>query len=346
MANSQGLAARVARMAEQFPLPDWLLKTGIWLLCRRTASKLARQSEMDESAFASAMSGWPIAEHANVANAQHYEIPAAFFALTLGPRRKYSCCHYQDKQSSLAQAEVAALAETASRAQLADGQHILELGCGWGSLSLYLAEQYPGAQITAVSNSASQRQYIERIAHSRRFTNLRIITADMNVFDTENRFDRIVSVEMFEHMANWDGLLSRARRWLKPDGRMFVHIFTHDSASYRFNHEDPADWIGQHFFTGGIMPAQSLMARFPHYFEVEEQWRWNGRDYARTAQDWLTNFDHNIEEIRRILRSVYGADAGLWERRWRLFFLATSGLFGHRGGNVWGVSHYRLKPAG
>ncbi len=339
------LIARLTHWVERTDLPDFITRLGIWILCNQTARRLAGQGATGEKAFVGAMSAHPIAEHADTANTQHYELPAEFFALTLGPRRKYSACFYKGTSATLAEAEDAAMAVTLKRAGLVDGQDILELGCGWGSLSLYMAEYLPTARITAVSNSASQRAYIEGIARARGFSNLRVITADMNDFVSENPFDRIVSVEMFEHMANWDALLSRARGWLRPDGRLFVHIFTHATTSYRFDHRNPADWIAQHFFTGGLMPAEKLLWRFPQHFTIEEQWRWNGRHYAHTARDWLANFDRNIVEIRAILKAVYGTDAPLWERRWRLFYLATAGLFGHSGGNIWGVSHYLLKPA-
>lgn len=342
---SADLITALSRWVERTPLPDRLTNGGIWLLCERTAGRLARVGSTGESGFAAAMASYPIAEHADAANAQHYELPAEFFALTLGPRRKYSCCHYPQAASTLAEAEDAALAETIAHAQLADGQDILELGCGWGSLSLAMAERLPGARITVVSNSASQRRHIESVVREHGFENLQVITADMNDFMTDTRFDRIVSVEMFEHMANWDGLLGRVRGWLKPEGRLFVHIFTHATTSYRFDHHNPVDWIAQYFFTGGIMPSEGLIGLFPQHFEIEAQWRWNGEHYARTARDWLANYDRNIGDIRPILRHVYDTDAALWERRWRLFYLATAGLFGHTGGHIWGVSHYRLRPA-
>jgi cyclopropane-fatty-acyl-phospholipid synthase len=196
----------------------------------------------------------------------------------------------------------------------------------------------------AVSNSKPQRDYIEREARARRLSNLAVITADMNDFGTDRRFDRIVSVEMFEHMANWRGLLERARSWLRPDGRLFIHVFAHDRAPYRFSHTDDSDWIGRHFFTGGIMPSHGLIRHFGSLFEVEREWRWSGDHYRRTALDWLANYDRNIDAIKPILRMLYGDHAGLWQRRWRLFFLATAGLFGHDGGAEWGVSHYRLLP--
>ena len=339
------LIARLTRWVERTDLPDFITRLGIWFLCDRTARRLARQGASGERAFAVAMQAHPIAEHAGMANDQHYELPTEFFALALGPRRKYSACFYKDAAATLADAEDAALATTLKRADLADAQEILELGCGWGSFSLYMAEHLPNARITAVSNSTLQRVYIEELARKLGLTNLHVITSDMNDFATDRRFDRIVSVEMFEHMANWDALLSRVRDWLRPDGRLFVHIFTHRTTSYRFDHRNVADWIAQYFFTGGLMPSEKLIWRFPQHFEIEEQWRWSGRQYARTAIDWLANFDRNIIEVRSILKTVYGSDASLWERRWRLFYLATAGLFGHRGGKVWGVSHYRLKPS-
>ena len=205
--------------------------------------------------------------------------------------------------------------------------------------------RYPSSRITAVSNSDSQRAAIEARAQARGLTNLTVITADMNDFQPTGRFDRVVSVEMFEHMANWRELLGRIAGWLAPDGRLFLHVFTHRSRPYRFDVADQADWIAQHFFTGGMMPSHGLIRQFPDLFEVEADWRWSGTHYRRTAQDWLANYDRNAAALAPVLREAYGADAGLVERRWRLFFLATAGLFGHRGGEEWGVSHYRLKAA-
>ena len=208
-----------------------------------------------------------------------------------------------------------------------------------------MAARYPKAKITAVSNSHGQRKHIEALAAAQGSTNLTVITCDMNDFQADAQFDRVVSVEMFEHMSNWEALLTKVKGWLKPDGYLFIHIFTHDKASYRFDHADKADWIAQHFFTGGIMPSHALIRHFPRLFTVEEEWRWNGRHYAQTAFDWLHRFDEHQPEIAAIFRETYGKDAKLWERRWRLFFLATAGLFGHKEGVPWAVSHYRLKPS-
>ncbi len=330
-------------LAERAPLPDGLTLSAIDFFCGQTRRQLAKTSPLEEAGFARDMDAYPIAAHADAANAQHYEIPDEFFGLILGPQRKYSCCLYPGAQTTLAEAETFALMDTCDHADLKDGQMILELGCGWGSLSLFMAAKYPGANIVSVSNSHSQRAYITAEAARRGLVNLSVITADMNDFAIDRQFDRIVSVEMFEHMSNWRALLSRARGWLKPDGRLFLHVFTHKARSYRFQH-DADDWIGKYFFTGGIMPAHDLVHRFPDLFGVEAEWRWSGENYRRTAMDWLANFDDRQALIQPILRQVYGAEAGVWRKRWRLFFMATAGLWGHAGGSEWGVGHYRLTP--
>lgn len=340
------LISSAIRAAERAPLPDSLARIGIELLVGRTKRKLAMGAHREEGDFARAMSEHQIAEHADAANEPHYELPPEFFALTLGPHRKYSCCLYPTGEETLADAERLALEETVVHADLADGQSILELGCGWGSLTLFMAERFPRSTITAVSNSEPQRLHIEAQAAERGLTNVRVVTADMNSFIAEATYDRIVSVEMFEHMSNWKGLLERIRTWLRPEtGRLFIHVFSHKHSPYRFDHKNEADWIARHFFTGGIMPSHGLLKHFPGCFAVERDWRWSGLHYQKTAVDWLARFDENREPIDRILCEVYGVDAGLWRQRWRLFYLATAGLFGHACGEEWGVSHYRLRPA-
>ena len=329
---------------EGAPLPDPVRKAAIQVLVSGARRQAAQAGPDADAAFARQMAERPIAEHTDAANEQHYEVPAAFFQACLGPRLKYSSCLYAPGET-LAQAEDRALAETVAHADLKDGQKILELGCGWGSLSLWMARTLPNAAITSVSNSASQGAFIRARAAAEGLINLTVVTADMNDVHPEGGFDRVVSVEMFEHMANWRALLTRVRGWLKPDGRLFIHIFTHRTGPYRFDVEDEADWIAQHFFAGGVMPSHNLMRQFPDLFAVEEDWRWSGTHYQKTALDWLANYDRNIATIRPVLREVYGDKAVLWHRRWRLFFLATAGLFGHRGGAEWGVSHYRLRPA-
>ena len=333
------------RAVETLPLPDSVTRLGIEFLVGRTNRRLASVPASAEPAFAQTMTDHPIAEHTDAANEQHYELPPEFFVLTLGPRRKYSSCLYPTGKETLAEAEDHALAETVSHAGLRDGQRILELGCGWGSLTLYMAARFPGSQIVAVSNSAPQRAYIESQAKAAGLTNVTVITADMNDFQPEGLFDRVVSVEMFEHMANWTALLARVKSWLKADGRLFIHVFTHRSQPYRFDRADKDDWIAQHFFTGGIMPSRGLIGHFPDSFALEQQWHWSGRHYQQTAVHWLENFDANRPRIDQLLREVYGDLAPLWRRRWRLFYLATAGLFGHASGEAWGVSHYLLKPS-
>jgi cyclopropane-fatty-acyl-phospholipid synthase len=339
------LASTVIDTAERVPLPDVMIRAAIQLFCARAATRLASSDAASDAAFARQMAARAIAEHADAANAQHYEIPAAFFAHVLGPNRKYSSCFYKEEASTLQEAEEEALRQTIEHADLSDGQSILELGCGWGSLSLWLARQFPASRIVAVSNSRSQRDYIEVQAASRRLNNLCVMTADMNVFAPDTRFDRVVSVEMFEHMMNWRELLTRVEAWLEPDGRLFMHIFTHRAGAYLFDRADREDWIAQHFFTGGVMPSHHLIRQYADLFEVEKEWRWSGAHYQRTALDWLGNFDRNREAIEAVLRAVYGQDTQVWMRRWRWFFLATAGLFGHAGGSEWGVSHYRMKAA-
>jgi cyclopropane-fatty-acyl-phospholipid synthase len=337
------LVSSVIGTAERVPLPDLLIRAAIQRLCSRTATRLARGNAESDAVFADEMAARAIAEYTDDANAQHYEVPTAFFALALGPNRKYSSCFYKEPESTLQEAEEEALRQTVAHADLADGQSILELGCGWGSLSLWMARQFRNAEITAVSNSHSQREHIERQAASRGLKNLRVITADMNVFSPDRRFERIVSVEMFEHMMNWRELMMRVKSWLAPDGRFFMHIFTHRAGAYLFDRADGEDWIAQHFFTGGVMPSHHLIRQYADLFEVEKEWRWSGTHYQRTALNWLANFDAHRDEIESILRPVYGNDISVWMRRWRWFFLATAGLFGYADGSEWGVSHYRMR---
>ncbi len=326
------------------PIPDPISKAAISVLVATTRCQLAKTTPGADIAFARQMASRPIAEHTQAANEQHYEVPAPFFQACLGPRLKYSSCLYRTGHETLGEAEEIALAETCAHAQLADGQSILELGCGWGSLSLWIAQHYPQAQIISVSNSASQKDFIDGRAKALGLTNLSIITCDMNDFSIEQSFDRIVSVEMFEHMANWRGLLERTQQWLKPDGRLFLHVFSHITTPYRFEVKDRSDWIAQYFFTGGVMPSHNLIRGFPNLYAVEQDWRWSGKHYQRTALQWLEYFDSHQDIIWPVLVGTYGDEAKVWKRRWRLFFLATAGLFGDRGGAEWGVSHYLLKP--
>lgn len=337
------LARAAIRLGEALPWPDSMSAAVIDRLVGQTRRKLTHAEGHSDESFLRATATLPIAISTAAANAQHYEIPARFFELILGPQRKYSCCLYREGDD-LAAAEERALRATAEHALLADGQDILELGCGWGSLSLWMARKFPNACITSVSNSASQREFIAARARAEGLGNLTVITADMNEFVPNGQFDRVVSVEMFEHMVNWRPLLQRMQAALRDDGFLFLHVFSHKAVSYRFSTEDRADWIAQHFFTGGIMPSHGLIRHFNDSFRLDAEWQWNGQHYRDTARDWLANYDRNRAPILEIQRQVYGRDARLWHRRWRLFFLATMGLFGHAGGEEWGVSHYRLAP--
>ena len=327
--------------------PDFAVRQGIRALVRSRLRELkpndpAAAGELIER-FVAQMDEAPVALVPALANTQHYEVPADFFALVLGPHRKYSCCLFEHADTTLATAEAEALHVTCERAALADGQEVLELGCGWGSLSLWMAAHYPCSQITAVSNSKSQRVYIERCAAERGLANLRVVTCDMNEFDAGREYDRIVSVEMFEHMRNWRVLFERVANWLRPDGRCFVHVFCHRAVPYAYEDHGPGDWMSRHFFSGGMMPSDELPLRFPDHLQLEARWRWDGRHYERTANAWLANMDQHRARIWPILERTYGAgEAQRWWSRWRLFFMACAELWGHDEGRQWWVSHYRF----
>ena len=334
------------RQAELGRIPDIVIRPVIRRMLRQRLEAIdpGRHSADLDRQFADAMAAKPIALVPDKANEQHYEVPAEFFAYVLGPHRKYSSCLYPNGVGDLAVAEAKALAETTLYAALVDGQDVLELGCGWGSLTLWMAEHYPASHVTAVSNSASQRAFIEAQANERGLENIQIITCDMNDFATDTAYDRIVSVEMFEHMSNWRDLLGRAHQWLRDDGRLFIHIFNHHRVPYRFLEEGDGNWMARYFFSGGIMPSRSLLASFDDLFTVVDQWDWNGRHYAETAEDWLRNLDAGEGAVMPILARTYGeADAVVWFSRWRLFFLSVAELFAFNKGEEWGVSHYALR---
>ncbi len=286
----------------------------------------------------------PVAVATEEANAQHYEVPTELFRKVLGPRMKYSCCHFPPGVSSLAEAEEAMLALTCERAQMRDGMSVLDLGCGWGSLSLWIAEKYPGCRILSVSNSRTQREHILARCAERGLRNLEVVTADANTFEPGRTFDRVVSVEMFEHMRNHRLLMRRISSWLAPGGKLFVHIFAHRTLAYLFRDESGDDWMARTFFTGGIMPSDDLLLYFQEDLSIEGHWRVSGLHYRETLERWLRNLDDRKEEILPVLAEAYGkGEADRWFHRWRLFFLACSEVWGFRGGGEWIVSHYLFR---
>jgi cyclopropane-fatty-acyl-phospholipid synthase len=339
--------ATVIDWVEQGLVPDLVVRRGIRALLRQRLADLPKDCEAaaeHKRTFIAGMDAAPIALVPHLANEQHYEVPADFFAAVLGPRRKYSACYWGDGVSDLAAAEEASLALTAERAGISDGQRVLELGCGWGSFSLWAAERYPRAQITAVSNSASQRASIEQRARDLGLRNLRVITSDMSDLVLDGGFDRVVSIEMFEHMRNYRRLLGRIHDWLAPGGRLFIHIFCHREHPYAFEDRGPSDWMSRHFFSGGIMPSDDLLLHFQDELRLVDRWRWDGRHYERTLNAWLAQMDRERARVRPILEATYGQDqADVWWRRWRVFFMACAELFGYREGQEWWVGHYLLE---
>ncbi|MGI9542754.1 MAG: SAM-dependent methyltransferase [Cyclobacteriaceae bacterium] len=326
-------------------IPDLLIRLGIRRLCKQRLKQEGQSYSLENySALLDELKASPIAINTEAANEQHYEVPADFYKYVLGKHLKYSCGYWEESQQDLDQSEEDMLRLSFERADLQDSQDILELGCGWGSLTLFMADQFPQSRITAVSNSASQKSYIDQQAKDRGLNNVTVLTADMNDFDTKAQFDRVVSIEMFEHMRNYQRLLEKVGGFLKPDGRLFVHIFTHNKYSYKYEVKDSSDWMSKYFFTGGIMPGQDLLSKFSDHLSVVQTWEVDGTHYQRTAEAWLRKMDANQKRILALFNKVYGETQAMqWWVYWRIFFMACAELFGFKQGMEWQVTHYLMK---
>jgi cyclopropane-fatty-acyl-phospholipid synthase len=339
------------KLIEQNKVPDFLLRQGIRKLLRqRLDDENKGDAGVQQAHLMSVIDKLkqsPIAVNTADANQQHYEVPTKFYQYCLGKSLKYSSCYYKEGVADLDQAEDDMLELTCQRAELEDGQEVLELGCGWGSLSLYMAAKYPKSIFKVVSNSRTQKTYIDEQAKLRGFKNLTVLTADMNTFNIEDEFDRVVSVEMFEHMRNYALLMKKAASWLKPDGALFVHIFTHKEYAYLFEVKDDTDWMSKYFFTGGIMPSDNLLFYFNDDLVVEKHWHVNGTHYGKTAEAWLKNMDAHQSEIMPLFEETYGKDNAVkWWVYWRIFYMACAELWNYNKGNEWIVSHYLFHKTG
>jgi cyclopropane-fatty-acyl-phospholipid synthase len=345
------ITAKAVSWTETGLLPDSVIRAGIRRLLESKRKEIhsgdIEWAAKTSNRFVAMMNQSPIALVPHIANEQHYEVPAEFFSQVMGDHRKYSCCHWDVDTTNLSEAETSALELSAKRAGIKDGMQVLDLGCGWGSLSLWIAEHFPNTSVTSVSNSASQREFILQQAKQRSIENIEVIVCDMNDFETDKRFDRVVSIEMFEHMRNYRELFRRIDNWLSPGGQFFMHIFCHRTTPYEYIDKGPGDWMSRHFFSGGIMPSADLPLRFAENLSIAKRWHWNGQHYARTCNTWLENMDRNEQAIMPVLEDCYGSnDASLWWHRWRIFFMACAELFDYDEGREWFVGHYLFGKVG
>ena len=340
------MISKLIELAEKGIIPDYFIRQGI---VRNCENRLNNENVSNTEKVSSKKQSWiqqmkesPIALVPEKANEQHYEVPPAFFENVLGKHLKYSSGYWPDGVNSLDESEESMLELSFERAQLADGDSILELGCGWGSLTCYMASKLPNSKITAVSNSKDQKEHILNRCKNQGLDNIEVITADMNDFGTENKYDRVVSIEMFEHMRNYKKLLSKISSWLHDDGKLFIHIFTHQSVVYPFENQGDADWMAREFFSGGMMPSHDLLLHFQDDLIIDDVWSMSGTHYEKTSLAWVNKMDANKDSIMKIFLKTYGDDAKLWFQRWRIFFMSCEKLFGYNNGSEWGVSHYRF----
>ena len=340
------MITKLIELAEKGIIPDYFIRQGI---VRNCENRLNNENVSNTEKVSSKKQNWiqqmkesPIALVPEKANEQHYEVPPAFFENVLGKHLKYSSGYWPDGVNSLDESEESMLKLSFERAQLADGDSILELGCGWGSLTCYMASKLPNSKITAVSNSKDQKEHILNRCKNQGLDNIEVITADMNDFETENKYDRVVSIEMFEHMRNYKKLLSKISSWLNDDGKLFIHIFTHQSVVYPFENQGEADWMAREFFSGGMMPSHDLLLHFQDDLIIDDVWSMLGTHYEKTSLAWVNKMDANKDSIMKIFLKTYGDDAKLWFQRWRIFFMSCEKLFGYNNGSEWGVSHYRF----
>ena len=340
------MITKLIELAEKGIIPDYFIRQGI---VRNCENRLNNENVSNTEKVSSKKQIWieqmkesPIALVPEKANEQHYEVPPAFFENVLGKHLKYSSGYWPDGVNSLDESEESMLELSFERAQLADGDSILELGCGWGSLTCYMALKLPNSKITAVSNSKDQKEYIINRCKNQGLDNIEVITADMNDFGTENKYDRVVSIEMFEHMRNYKKLLSKISSWLHDGGKLFIHIFTHQSVVYPFENQGEADWMAREFFSGGMMPSHDLLLHFQDDLIIDDVWSMSGTHYEKTSLAWVNKMDANKDSIMKIFLKTYGDDAKLWFQRWRIFFMSCEKLFGYNNGSEWGVSHYRF----
>lgn len=334
------------RLAENGRVPDPVLRLGIRWLVRETLRRETTGGERRQAAIRQQLSSAVLAECTQEANAQHYELPIAFFKYALGCHLKYSAGYWPETCTTLDESEEAALQLVGKRANLQDGMSVLDLGCGWGAFALWAAQNYPQSRITALTNSILQCEFIQQRARERGLGNLEVCRADINLFETTKRFDRIVSIEMMEHVRNHANLFKRLSGWLKEDGRVFVHVFSHIRYAYLFDVQSDSDWMERYFFSGGMMPSHGLFAEYEKDLVIETTWRLDGTHYERTLNAWLGRMDQHREEVIASFSHRYAADAALWFQRWRLFFMASAELFGYRGGSEWGISHYLFHKRG